>query len=113
MRCDVGSDLTHRPRLALVGGVFDHFELQARWMVEPDKFLAKALLNAGMLHLVVRQVFVPEFGGPLLHRVGGGLDLARSWTARHPLVRESGVNRARLRTGVRIIQVVMGVASVK
>src|ERR1700722_12141858 len=113
MRCDVGSDLAHGPRFAIVGGIFDHFELQTRWMVEPEELLPEPLLNAAMLHLVVRQVLVPEFGGPLLHRVGGGLDLARSWTTRHPLVREGGVNRARLRTGVRIIQVVMGIASVK
>ena len=41
------------------------------------------------------------------------LDLARSRTARHALIGEGGVNRTRLRTGVRVIQVVMGVASVK
>ena len=82
-------------------------------MVEPDELLSEPLLDAAMLHLVMRQVLVPEFGGALLHRIGGGLDLARSRTARHALVREGGVNRTRLRVGVRIIQVVMGIASVK
>src|ERR1700683_1600313 len=66
-----------------------------------------------MFYLVVRQVLVPELGGPLLHRVSSGLDLARSRTSRHALIGKSGVNRTRLRVGVRVIQVVMGIASVK
>src|SRR5580692_4751515 len=113
MRRHVGGNFSHRPRLALVGGIFDHFQLQPGGMIEPDKLLSEPFLNASVPHLVVSQVLVPELGGSLLHRVSSGLDLARSWTARHPLVWEGGVNRTRLRAGVRIIQVVMGIASIK
>ena len=113
MGCNVGADLAHRPRLAFVGGILDDLKLQTGGVIEADKFLSEPFLNAGMLHFVVRQVFIPELGGALLHRVSGGLDLARSGTARNPLVGEGGVNRARLRAGVRVIQVVMGIPSVK
>ncbi len=113
VRRDVGANLAHRPRLALVGGILDHFQLQSGGMAEPDELLSEALLDAAMLHLVMRQVLVPELGGALLYRISGGLDLARSRTARHALIGEGGVNRARLRARIRIIQVVMGVASVE
>src|SRR5580704_13207171 len=113
MRRHIGTQFAHRPRLAIVGGIFDHFQLQTRWMVEPDELLPKPFLDSAVLHLVMRQVLIPKLGGALLHRIRSGLDLARSRTARYALVREGGVNRTRLRVGVRIIQVVVGVPSVK
>src|SRR5580704_14882173 len=107
VRRDIGCDLANRPRFALVGGILDHFQLQTGWVIEPDELLSEPLLDTAVLHLVVRQVFVPELGGPLLHRIRGGLDLTRSRTAGHALVREGGVHRARFRVGIGVIQVVM------
>src|ERR1700744_2968180 len=113
MRRHIGAHFANGPWLAIVCGILNDLELQTGRMVEPDELLSEPLLNAGMLHFVVRQVLVPEFGGALLHRIGGGLDLARSWTARHTLVGERGVNRSRLRVGIGVIQVVVGVTSIK
>src|SRR5580704_13187033 len=113
VRRDVGRDFANRPRLALVSGILDHFQLQTGWVIEPDELLSEPLLDAAVLHLVVRQVLVPELGGPLLHGISSGLDLARPWAARHALIREGGVHRARFRVGIGVIQVVMGVSSVK
>ena len=109
----IAADLIRGPALALVGIVFDHFDLQSGGMIEAQILLPEAFLDALIGHLVALHVFLPELDGSLGHAVGRGLDLARARAALHAVKREGRVNRAGLAVRIRIIQMIVGEAAVE
>ncbi len=113
VRGDVRANFLCGPAGALVGVVLDYFELDSGRMIEANELLSKAFLNAAILDLVPIQMFEPEFDRALGHRIGGRLDLSGTLTASDASIRKGGVNRARLRVRVRIVQMIMSVAAIK
>src|SRR5581483_329787 len=75
--------------------------------------LAQPLLDAVVLDFVPFEMVQPERHGPAGDRVGGGLNLAGTFFALDPLIREGRNDRARLGVGVRIIDIIVLVAADK
>ena len=110
---DVAADLIGGPAAALVGIVFNHFDLQSGGVIEAEIFRPEAFLDAFVGHFVPLHVFFPEFDGSLGHGVRRRLDLARTRTAFHAVEREGGVNRARFAVRVGIVEVIVSVSTVE
>src|SRR6202034_1058506 len=110
---DIGADLFGGPACALVGIVFDYFQLDSGGMVEANELLPETLLNPGVFHFMAIELFDPEFHRAFRHGVGGGLNLAGTRAALHASIRKGGVHGAGLRVRIRIVQMIVGVAAIK
>src|ERR1700683_695776 len=75
-------------------------------MLESDVLLTEALLNPGMLHLMLVEVLFPEWQRPLGSRIRGDANLTGPLAANLLAIRKGCHHRSRFSIGIGIIQVV-------
>src|SRR5690348_13390335 len=106
-------DFGRRPAFAFIGRVLDNLQLQSGRMFEADESLAKALLRAAVFDMVPIEMIHPEFRGSFGDRISRRLNLTRSRTALHALIRKGCVHRAWFGIRVGVIKMIVCVPAVK
>src|SRR5688572_27911893 len=82
-------------------------------MLEANERLPESLENPAVFDLVPVEMFLPELDRPLWRGVRGGRNLTRTWPAWDPLVGKGGQDRSHLGVGIRVVEMVVSVATVK
>ena len=101
-----GADLFRCPALPVVIRVFEDFERQSSRVLESDVLLTEALLNAGVLNLVLIEMVFPERQRAFGRRIRSGRDLARALTSSLLAVGERSHHRAWLGVRIGVVQMV-------